>query len=486
MTFSVSPGIYSRTRDESFVVSNGGIVASGIVITSDRGPTELRTITSGKQFIELYGEPDTNHPSKLSAFRYIRKAGILHVKRVTGDGVKKSVGQLTVDSEVMLEFSSQNPGEWANDIQVKFGSASKNAGDGRFLLQVLFDGENVESFVVSRDPSAKNGFNETQYIEDVVNGRSDYITVSDKVSVTGDIPLGSTVEFTGGKNSTSISDGEISTGWEAFRNSEEVDVLVLINAGFASPVVQQKMREISEYRGDCLSVFDVQGSTNDDPSAMIDYLEEELLIDSYLCGMWGGWERIYDEFSDRNVETPSSGDVAAAIVRTVQDFEYWDAPAGEPRGVLDALGVTKVFSENERDLLYEARINPITSYAGHAAIIWGQKTLQQAQSSLNRVNAVINLIHITKQLKQALTPFIFEPNTATVRENIHTICQNYLDGIRQRGGLYGFSVDVSTDINTPQVIDNNELLVNVAVQLTKTAEFLLLTTSVKPTGVTIN
>ena len=484
MTTMVSPGVYDRIVDRSFIVNAGGILAGGIVITSDRGPTELTTVTSTSQFKDRYGLPTRDNPSMFSAFRYLRRANILSVVRVINDAVA-ATGFAGEEADPMFEFTAENPGAWGNDITIEFEDRSEREGDGKFDLIVYEDGEEMERFLVSRDTEAKDGFGTNLFIEDRVNENSMLIRVTDNPDVEGDPDFTDTVTLSGGSNDTApVDSGDIVSAWDLFDNIDDVPANLLINAGFAVPEVQVKMLGIAQSRGDAVALLDVPQDTANDVQQMIDYATEDLTQNTYFGGLYGGWVKIYDQYNDREVNIPPSADVAAIFNFTASVAERWNAPAGVQRGVIpNAMGVSKVFTQGERDMLYDNNINPVTTYAGASAIVWGQKTLQQQASALDRFNVVNLILWANQRMKEALQPFVFENNTSETRDAVNFLLSSFWENIQQRGGVYNFYVDTSEEINTPFVIDNNQMLVDVYIQPVRTAEFIRLSTIVTPTGV---
>lgn len=486
MTFANSPGVYDRIQDESFVVSGDGQLVGGIIISSDRGPVEPTLVTSARQFVNQYGLPTRDNPSKHCALRFLNRATALTVRRVINDALAAE-GTLLDDTsgDPVLTVTAANPGAWGNNIEVSFGQIIGQENSDRFTISVSENGTEVEQFEVSRDPEAQNGFGTNIFIEEVVNNRSRYIRVDDDPSITGDYDFSSTVSLSGGQDDTTApSSGDIVTAWDDFTNVNNIQAQILINAGWAAEEIQTKMLSVAETRRDSVAILDVPEDTATDVQAMIDYRTTTLMANTEYGGLYGGWLRVYDQYNDREIEIPSSGDVAGVFVHTVEVAERWDAPAGLRRGIIpNALGVSKVFTEGERDQLYLNGINPVTSFAGTSAVVWGQKTLQQQASALDRFNVVNSVIWMSNRMQQALQPFIFEPNTEFTRDNVNYLLSSFLETIQTRGGLYDFFVDTSTEINTPTVIDNNQMIVNVYLKPTRTAEFIRLNVIITPTGV---
>jgi hypothetical protein len=489
MSFPNSPGVYDRIVDRSFVVNSGGIVAGGIVVSAKRGPAKVKTVTSAREFIETYGLPSRDNPSLYAALRYLNRAGVLSVRRVTTEGDDYATGTLLSGVDDQLIVEAANEGSWGNSLTVSFEESVIGSPSvvGWFYLIVKDDGVEVERFEVSRDPNAKNGFGNSIFIEDVVNNRSKYVRVYDVPTVTAEYDYDAVITLSGGTDaSTAPTSGEINLAWAEFNNVEEVPATLLINGGWAVPEIHVAMLTVARNRKDAVAILDVPEDVADDVQGMINYRTTELAANTYFGGIYGGWLRVYDQYNDREVLVPPSGDVAAVFANTIEVAERWDAPAGLQRGIIpNALGVSKVFTEGERDLLYRSGVNPVTTYAGAAAVIWGQKTLQVQASALDRFNVVNLVLWMNQRIVESLQPFVFQPNTVFTRDSVNYLISNFLENIRLRGGLYGYSVDTSENINTPQVIDNNQMLVDVYIKPTRTAEFIRVSTIVTPTGVTL-
>ena len=481
MSFPNSPGAYGSINDISFVVNSGGVVAGGIVISAPKGPTTVNIVTSAKQFVDQYGLPSSDNPSMYAALRFLNRAGILAVRRVINNAVT-AFGTLVSGATTQLTVYGANPGAWANSITVSFGTII-GAPSGVFALIVKNAGVEVERFEVSRSTTQKDGYGRNLYIEDVVNNRSLYIRVDDNPAASGSYSMSATISLTGGLNDTvAPTSGMINTAWDDFLNTESVPATLLINAGWAVAAVQQKMVAVATARKDAVAILDMPAGTTV-VADMITY-KNTLAVNSYFGGIYGGWVKIYDQYNDKEVLIPPSGDVAAAFVRTFEDYERWEAPAGLRRGIIpNALGVSVVFSEGDRDLLYTNGINPVTTLGGAAAVIWGQKTLQAQASALDRFNVVNNVLWMQQRCVEALQPFVFQSNTEFTRNNVKFILDAFLENIQQRDGLYGFFVDVSEEINTPQVIDNNQMFIDCYVKPVRTAEFIRFRLNVTPTGV---
>jgi phage tail sheath protein FI len=85
-------------------------------------------------------------------------------------------------------------------------------------------------------------------------------------------------------------------------------------------------------------------------------------------------------------------------------------------------------------------------------------------------------------ISQIANNLVFEQNSIATRNNFLAQVNPYLEGIQQRQGLYAFKVVMDDTNNTADVIDRNQLVGQIYVQPTRTAEFIYLDFNITPTG----
>jgi phage tail sheath protein FI len=161
----------------------------------------------------------------------------------------------------------------------------------------------------------------------------------------------------------------------------------------------------------------------------------------------------------------------------------WFAPAGITRGALgQVIRAERKLTASNRDDIYEANVNPIATFPGSGVTVFGQKTLQKRASALDRVNVRRLLIALKSFIGQVAEGLVFEQNTAATRNNFLSQVNPYLESVQQRQGLYAFKVVMDETNNGPDVVDRNELVGQIFLQPTRTAEFIVLDFNVLPTG----
>jgi phage tail sheath protein FI len=77
---------------------------------------------------------------------------------------------------------------------------------------------------------------------------------------------------------------------------------------------------------------------------------------------------------------------------------------------------------------------------------------------------------------------LFEQNTEATRQSFLQEATPYLENLVQKQGLYAFRIVMDDSNNTPDVIDNNQLVGQVFLQPTKTAEFVVIDFVLTRTG----
>jgi len=203
---------------------------------------------------------------------------------------------------------------------------------------------------------------------------------------------------------------------------------------------------------------------------------------SYAAAYWP-WVQTIDPDSAQLVWVPASTMVAGVYAYNDSVSEPWFAPAGINRGGLGTVvRAEKKLSQANRDTLYQNKVNPIASFPGTGIVVYGQKTLQTKASALDRVNVRRLLIALKSYISQVAQNLVFEQNTIATRNQFLSQVNPYLESVQQRQGLYAFKVIMDDSNNTADVIDRNQMVGQIYIQPTRTAEFIYLDFNILPTG----
>jgi phage tail sheath protein FI len=248
-----------------------------------------------------------------------------------------------------------------------------------------------------------------------------------------------------------------------------------------------------EAREDAFFIGDLVGVTYDSTTGgattdtIAQAIEQANAVDSNYVGSYYPWVKTIDSRTNRLTAVPPSVLMPGIYAANDATAAEWFAPAGLNRGgIVGAVSVLNRLTQAERDSLYESKVNPIATFPGEGIVAFGQKTLQDRASALDRINVRRLLIKVKKYIASTSRYLVFEQNTATTRSKFLNTVNPYLEGIQQRQGLYAFRVVMDETNNTPDVIDRNIMAGQIFLQPTKTAEFIVLDFNILPTGATFS
>ena len=237
----------------------------------------------------------------------------------------------------------------------------------------------------------------------------------------------------------------------------------------------------TQQRGDNIFILDLVGYGS---SATAVVTQASSRDTSYASSYWP-WCQILDPSSGKNVFVPASTMIVGVYAYNDSVSEPWFAPAGINRGGLGSvIRVEQKLNQSTRDALYTGKVNPIGTFPGQGVVVYGQKTLQQKPSALDRVNVRRLMIELKSYISQVANTLLFEQNSTATRNTFLGQVNPYLSSVQQRQGLYAFKVVMDETNNTADVIDRNQMVGAIYVQPTKTAEFIYLDFIITPTGAT--
>lgn len=289
--------------------------------------------------------------------------------------------------------------------------------------------------------------------------------------------------LSGGVNGASATDGELQTAWDFFKQTETLEVSLLITGKASLAVQQYVIQNIAETRMDCVAFVSPVDAT--DASPIIGDTAESLekIIDWYdtinVSSSYGvadsGFKYQYDKYSDVYRWIPMNADVAGLCARTDFVADTWYSPAGLNRGQIK--NVTRLAynpSKASRDELFKHNINPVVAFPGEGTVLFGDKTMYRRPSAFDAINVRRLFIVLEKSIAQASKYFLFEQNTELTRQLFAGIINPLLRDVRGRQGITDFYVDVGPTVNTPDTIDAGELRANIFIKPVRSVRFISL------------
>lgn len=282
-------------------------------------------------------------------------------------------------------------------------------------------------------------------------------------------------------------------GIQTFANPEAVNINVFVSPGIDyvnnSNLVENTINMVELDRADSIYIMTTPDYNMFVPTTAFEtdqILPEEAIdnlynsgIDSNYTATYYPWVLTRDTVNNTQIYIPPTAEVTRNLALTDNVAFPWFATAGYTRGLVNSVKARKKLSQEDRDVLYEGRINPIATFSDVGTVIWGNKTTQVKQSALDRLNVRRLLLQARKLISAVAVRLLFEQNDDIVRQQFLDAVNPILDSIRRDRGLYDFRVTVS---NTPEDLDNNRLVGSIYIKPTRALEFIDITFYITPTG----
>lgn len=275
---------------------------------------------------------------------------------------------------------------------------------------------------------------------------------------------------------------DYNTAFTLLSNKDEYQFNVLLAPGVVlGSGAYDNMIACVEGRGDAIAIVDnsvygtsIVGATTAAAGASSNY-----------GATYYPWVQLYSANLGKTVWCPPSTVMGGVLAFNDQVGAEWFAPAGLNRGgIPSVVRAERRLQQTDRDTLYSANVNPLATFPGSGVCVWGQKTLQRKPTALDRVNVRRLLIALKGFIGGVSRTLVFEQNTTVTRNRFLSQVNPYLESVVQRQGLYAYKVVMDDSNNTPDVVDRNQLVGQIYIQPTKTAEFIILNFNILPTGAT--
>ena len=261
--------------------------------------------------------------------------------------------------------------------------------------------------------------------------------------------------------------------------------------GVTQPLVTDYLLETVEDRGDALAIIDleniytpasdsadsIQERKNFTVKQAVDTLKARNINNSYGAA-YSPWVMIRDIFTNRTVWVPPSVVAVGALATTDRLAAPWFAPAGFTRGGLSegagglpVLDVSRRLTSDNRDDLYENNINPIAKFPAEGIVIFGQKTLQQTASALDRINVRRLMLFLKREISFIASRLLFGPNVPATWANFISQAEPLLESVKAQFGVDEFRLILDESTTTPDLVDRNIIYAKLFIKPTRSAEF---------------
>ena len=206
-------------------------------------------------------------------------------------------------------------------------------------------------------------------------------------------------------------------------------------------------------------------------------------LDSNYATAYANWVKVNDSFTSKQFWFPFSGYAAAVIARSDASANAWAAPAGFTRGGFsNVLDIAFNPNQKQRDRLYDIPLNPVIFFSGDGYCVYGQKTLQNRPTAFDRLNVRRLFLSLERSVSKTIRYFVFEPNTDYTRSRIVSTIMPAFNYAKDTDGLFDFLIVCDNRNNTPDSIDNGEIVIDIYIKPVRTAEFILVNFIATRTG----
>jgi hypothetical protein len=381
-----------------------------------------------------------------------------------------------------------------NYLEAIIGNQTKQVikdADGNFYIRTSGDYPNNSRYV----RVSQVNYTTPNYFDNAGNAKSQY-TASIPVNGSGsqggafggaegdDVNnIGNTLFQNIGSTTQGLVAANYATASDLLSNKDEYDFSLLATPGLIQALHSSAVGDfisLAEERGDCFYITDLKPYA----STLSSVTNQAAGLDTNYAGAYWPWVQVISQETGKRVWVPASTIMPGVYAFSDNVSAEWFAPAGLTRGGLGSvLQAERKLSPTDRDNLYAGKVNPIATFPNIGVAAFGQKTLQKKASALDRINVRRLLIALKRYIGNVSENLVFEQNTTVTRNTFVSTVTPYLESVQQKQGLYAFKVVMDESNNTADVIDRNQLVGQIYLQPTKTAEFILLDFNILPTGV---
>jgi len=275
--------------------------------------------------------------------------------------------------------------------------------------------------------------------------------------------------------------------------------------GITSRARNQDLINQTAARGDALAIVDIAGidqSAEDTGTAATAGAINSVVAEINTAGFDSSYAATYypnvrlSDVSNGNgsiLMAPPSVAAIGAIAKSEADSQPWFAPAGFNRGGLNPLGgqggpavvgTLEHLTKADRDKLYEVNVNPIARFpATGDTVIFGQKTLQQSASALDRINVRRMMIFLKKRIGDISDTILFEQSTKATFDKFKSRVEPILSEVRSQFGITEYKLVLDETTTTPDLQDRNIMYAKIFVKPAKAIEFIAIDFVITQSGV---
>src|SRR3984893_15215679 len=489
----LSPGVYvEEVEAGSRPIEGVGTATAAFVGLAEKGPVNAPTlVTNWSQFSQTFGGFLEGSYLAHSVYGYfLNGGGSAFIVRIGADGHAPSAqAELPSAKDKSLagyRVLALEGGQPGNDIQVEVAEASQPSED-TFKL-IVTRGKDREEYDNVTTRKGKNN------VLTAVKTASKLIQLEEigtagaleKVPAPGKV----TLQGGGGTMPARVTPDEYvgnSADRTGFAGLEAVDTVTMLSVPDLMAAYQRGMIDSEQVKavplamiahcelmGDRVAILDAPPGMN--AQQIREWRVDKAGYDSKYATLYWPWVKVFDPLAGQGVFVPPCGHIAGIWARSDDTRGVHKAPANEVmRGAIDlGLNITK----GEHDQLNPVGVNCIRAFPGRGIRVWGARTLSSdpAWRYLN-VRRLFNFVE--KSIDGGTQWVVFEPNDMDLWERVKRNIASFLTRVWADGALFGatpaeaYFVKCDAELNTEDVRDAGQLIVEIGIAPVKPAEFVI-------------
>ena len=290
---------------------------------------------------------------------------------------------------------------------------------------------------------------------------------------------------------------------DTLADPESIDINLMTMPGLTKDGLTTHMVNVCENRADALALIDLPGvytptheeyiadrteRVGNNPTSVANALRDRRVDSSYGCTFYP-WVQTRDQATGQLLWVPPSVAMLGTFASSEKNAQLWFAPAGFNRGGLTegaagipVVNVSERLISKDRDTLYENNINPIASFPSSGIVVFGQKTLQDRRSALDRINVRRLVIFMKKQISILSTQVLFEQNVPETWNRFKSLVEPFLSNVKTEFGITDYKLILDETTTTPDLVDQNILYAKIMIKPARAIEYIAIDFVVASTG----
>lgn len=203
------------------------------------------------------------------------------------------------------------------------------------------------------------------------------------------------------------------------------------------------------------------------------------------------WTSIQTVIAQKLSQLPPSGAMAGIYTTVDNTNGVWNAPANIAVSAVNkpCFAIDDQQQGNLNVPLDGKAINAIREFTGRGTVVWGARTLDGNSNDWRYIQVRRTIVYIEQSIQLALDQFVFASNNGKTWVTVTSMVSGFLQSLWSQGGLMGstaseaFSVEcgLGSTMTSQDVLDGY-MIVQVALQMIRPAEFIELTFKQKMEG----